>query len=155
MAEGGTDVDRQPVVLGPGGGRPYPMGRILAVFKADGVESGHGYSISEWWLEPRTKGPGAHSHPEDDVFYVLDGTMSILIGTRWVEAEAGSFVLVPGTVVHDFENRAVCAPGCSTSPPPGTSNGRCRTSPGGSSTIHRATRPNGARWADSGHRRHL
>ena len=42
------------------------MGRISSVFKADGEETAKGYSISEWWLEPHTKGPGAHAHPEDD-----------------------------------------------------------------------------------------
>lgn len=96
---------RKPVVLPPGGGRSYPMGRIQAVFKADGVESENRYSISEWWLEPRTTGPGAHSHEEDDVFYVLAGTMSFLLGESWLDAEAGSFVLVPAGITHDFQNR--------------------------------------------------
>jgi mannose-6-phosphate isomerase-like protein (cupin superfamily) len=100
-----TDT-RDAVVLGPGEGREYPMGRLSAVFKADGAESGHRYSISEWWLEPHTKGPGPHSHPEDDVFYVLEGTMSVMVDTAWHEADAGSFVLVPGNVTHDFENRS-------------------------------------------------
>ena len=100
-----TDSARRPVVLGPGEGREYPMGRLSAVFKADGAETAHGYSISEWWLEPHTKGPGPHSHPEDDVFYVLAGTMSVRVDTDWIEATAGSFVLVPGNVTHDFENR--------------------------------------------------
>jgi len=96
---------RKPVVLRPGEGRSYPMGRISAVFKADGYETAGGYSISEWWLEPHTKGPGAHSHPEDDVFFVLEGTMSLLVSDSWFDAPAGSFVLVPGGVTHDFENR--------------------------------------------------
>ena len=88
-----------------GKGREYAMGRIAAVFKADGDETQGKYSISEWWLEPKTRGPGAHSHPEDDIFYVIEGTMSILIGEAWVNADRGSFVLVPGGVTHDFENR--------------------------------------------------
>lgn len=96
---------RAPVVLRPGQGRAYAMGRLSAVFKADGVESAHRYSISEWWLDPHTKGPGAHSHPEDDVFYVLGGTVSVLVATAWIDAPAGSFVLVPGGTTHDFENR--------------------------------------------------
>jgi mannose-6-phosphate isomerase-like protein (cupin superfamily) len=96
---------RRPVVLGPGEGREYAMGPLSAVFKADGSETKQRYSISEWWIDPHTKGPGAHSHPEDDVFYVLAGTMSVMVGTEWTEATAGSFVLVPGNVVHDFENR--------------------------------------------------
>lgn len=81
------------------------MGRIAAVFKADCEETAQGYSISEWWLDAHTKGPGAHSHPEDDIFYVLEGTMSLLAGDEWVHAPAGSFVLIPGGVKHDFENR--------------------------------------------------
>jgi mannose-6-phosphate isomerase-like protein (cupin superfamily) len=105
MSDSGNDTRRRPVVLGPDEGRTYPMGRLSATFKADAVETEQRYSISEWWLEPHTKGPGAHSHPEDDVFYVLAGTMSVRVDTDWVEATAGSFVLVPGNVTHDFENR--------------------------------------------------
>jgi mannose-6-phosphate isomerase-like protein (cupin superfamily) len=40
------------------------------------------------------------------VFYVLDGTMSVLVEDRWVDAPKGAFVLVPGGVTHDFENRS-------------------------------------------------
>lgn len=101
----GDRADRSAVVLGPDDGRHYDMGRIVAVFKADGAETSGGYSISEWWLEPHTTGPGPHSHAEDDTFYVLDGTMSVFVGDRWVDASKGAFVLVPGGVTHDFENR--------------------------------------------------
>jgi quercetin dioxygenase-like cupin family protein len=98
--------DRVPVVLGPGEGRAYAMGRIAAVFKADGAETQSRYSISEWQLEPHTKGPGAHSHPEDDIFFVTRGTMSLLLGSEWIDASQGSFVLVPAGTTHDFENRS-------------------------------------------------
>jgi mannose-6-phosphate isomerase-like protein (cupin superfamily) len=96
---------RAAVVLHPGEGRAYPMGRIGAVFKADGAETAGRYSISEWWLEPHTQGPGPHAHPEDDVFYVIEGTMSLLVDGHWVDAPRGAFVLVPGGATHDFENR--------------------------------------------------
>jgi mannose-6-phosphate isomerase-like protein (cupin superfamily) len=98
--------NRASVFLSPDEGRSYPMGRISAIFKADGDETQNGYSISEWWLEPGTQGPGAHSHPEDDIFYVIEGTMSLLIGDRWVDAPKGSFALAPGGLTHDFENRS-------------------------------------------------
>jgi mannose-6-phosphate isomerase-like protein (cupin superfamily) len=100
-----VSAPRKPVVLRPGEGRSYPMGRISALFKADGAETQNRYSISEWWLEAHTKGPGGHSHAEDDVFFVIEGTMSILVGDEWTHAAAGSFVLAPGGVTHDFENR--------------------------------------------------
>lgn len=98
--------DRPPIFLLPGEGRKYPMGRISALFLADKAETASRYSISTWWLEPHTKGPGPHSHPEDDVFFVIEGTMSFLLGDRWVDAPSGSFVLAPGGITHDFENRS-------------------------------------------------
>lgn len=96
---------RPPIFLRPNEGRVYPGGPVQAVFKADGAETGGLYSISEWWLEPHTKGPGAHSHEEDDVFFVIEGTMSFFLGDHWVDAPKGSFVLAPGGMLHDFENR--------------------------------------------------
>ena len=96
---------RKPIVLTPNEGRRYEMGSMSAIFKADCAETNGAYSISEWWLEPYSKGPGAHSHPEDDVFYVLEGVMSFLIGDKWIDAPKGSFVLAPAGTTHDFENR--------------------------------------------------
>ena len=92
--------------LPPGGGRSYSLGRMNAVFKADHGETGSAYSVSEWWLDPHTTGPGAHSHADNvELFYVLAGVASILAGEEWLEAPAGSFVRIPSTVMHDFENR--------------------------------------------------
>lgn len=102
MAKRGS---RTGVHLRPGKGRRYPMGPLEAIFKADGAETRGRYSISEWWLEPHTRGPGPHLHEEDDVFYVLEGTLSFLVGKRWIEAPKGSFVIAPGGTKHDFENR--------------------------------------------------
>jgi quercetin dioxygenase-like cupin family protein len=98
-------TDRHPLVLAPGEGRSYPMGRLSVVFKAGGAETADRYSMSEWWLDPHTRGQAAHSHPPDDAFFVLEGTMSFLVGDEWVDASAGSFILVPGGVIHAFENR--------------------------------------------------
>jgi mannose-6-phosphate isomerase-like protein (cupin superfamily) len=96
---------RRPVVLGPGEGRAHPTGdRVSAVFKADGAESDGRCSISEWWLEPHTKGPGPHDHPDDDLFFLLAGSMRFLLGDEWVTVEAGGFVLVPGGMTHAFDN---------------------------------------------------
>ncbi len=97
---------RKPIILAPGEGRDYSMGTMSAQFKADCAETEGAYSISEWWLEPYSKGPGAHSHPEDDVFYVIEGVMSFLVGDKWIDAPKGSFVLAPAGITHDFENRS-------------------------------------------------
>ncbi|MGH3452410.1 MAG: cupin domain-containing protein [Haloechinothrix sp.] len=99
-----SGAERQPVVLQPDEGRPYEMGGMQALFKADGPETAGRYNVSEWWLDPHTLGPGAHSHDEDDVFYVIEGTMDFLVQGEWIHAPRGSFVLVPGGVTHDFKN---------------------------------------------------
>jgi mannose-6-phosphate isomerase-like protein (cupin superfamily) len=39
-------------------------------------------------------------HPEDGVFYVLDGTMTFLVGDRWFDAPKGSFVLAPRPAIR-------------------------------------------------------
>jgi mannose-6-phosphate isomerase-like protein (cupin superfamily) len=37
---------------------------------------------------------------------VIEGIMSVLVGERWIHATKGAFVLVPGGMIHDFENRS-------------------------------------------------
>lgn len=100
-----TKTKRSPVHVAPGKGRSYEMGPVRAVFKADGGETRGKYSISEWWLDPYTRGPGAHEHEEDDVFFVIEGTMSFFIGGAWLDAPKGSLVIAPANTPHDFENR--------------------------------------------------
>jgi mannose-6-phosphate isomerase-like protein (cupin superfamily) len=96
---------RKPVVLQPEQGRVYAMGQMRAIFKADGEETADRYSISEWWLEPRTRGPGVHQHSDDHVFYVIAGTVSLRTNDDWLQAAQGTYVVIPGGTPHDFENR--------------------------------------------------
>ena len=94
------------IYLPPNGGRTYELGAMRAIFKADEEETNQRYSISEWCMEPYTDGPGAHSHEKNhDIFYILEGTASILIGDTWIDASSGSFILVPENTIHDFKNR--------------------------------------------------
>ncbi|MBB2972984.1 cupin domain-containing protein [Mesorhizobium sp. RMAD-H1] len=92
--------------LSPDGGRTYRLGTMTAIFKADEDETDGHYSVSEWWLEPNTTGPGAHAHEaNDELFYVIEGTASILAGDKWLEAPKGTFLRIPAGITHDFENR--------------------------------------------------
>jgi mannose-6-phosphate isomerase-like protein (cupin superfamily) len=96
---------RAPIHVPPNEGRAFHMGSVQAVFKADCDETRGRYAISEWWLDPYTRGPGAHEHEEDDVFFVIEGTMSFFVGGKWLDAPKGSLVIAPGGTPHDFENR--------------------------------------------------
>lgn len=96
----------RPIILGPGEGRRYAMGTMSAVFKADEAETGAAYSISEWFLEPHSSGPGPHSHDaNDDIFYVIEGVMSLRVGDDWIDLHPGGFVRAPAGTKHDFANR--------------------------------------------------
>ena len=95
------------IILRPDEGRRYHLGKMKAVFKADETETDEQYSVSEWWLEPQSEGPGAHRHEcNDEIFYVLEGTASFLVGEEWVDAPKGSFLKIPATIQHDFANRS-------------------------------------------------
>ena len=94
------------LILTEGQGRVYDCGTMTAIFKADENETAENYSVSEWWLEPNSEGPGAHSYENnDEVFYVLEGTTSFLTGDKWIDAEKGTFLRIPAKTVHDFKNK--------------------------------------------------
>ena len=96
-----------PVIWGPGEGRHYGMGVLNAVFKADDQETQGRFSISEWWLDARHEGPGAHKHDEnEEVFYVLEGVVCIFIGEQWHTMPKGSLCIIPRGVMHDFRNES-------------------------------------------------
>ena len=94
------------ILLKPNEGRRYNLGTMKAIFKADETETDEQYSVSEWWLEPNSHGPGLHCHEDnDEIIYVLEGTISFLIGEGWVDAVKGSFLKIPEGINHDFANR--------------------------------------------------
>ena len=101
----GSDKSRKALITRPAQGRVYDMGRMRAVFHADGEETAGRYSLSQWWLQPRTAGPGSHAHDDDHIYHVLAGTLSVSIDGEWAQASCGSYVLIPGGTPHDFENR--------------------------------------------------
>src|SRR5262249_3250124 len=79
---------------------------ISATFKADRAETGHTFSVSEWWLAPDTHGPPVHFHPEDHAWYIVEGTMSVYVDGDWFHLPRGGFIVIPSGAKHTFENRA-------------------------------------------------
>jgi len=92
----------------PDEGRQYQLGPMTAKFVADGDETGLRLSVSEWWLEPNSVAPevpAPHSHPEDHLFYVLAGEVSVQLEDEWHTAGPGTYIFIPGGTQHTFENR--------------------------------------------------
>jgi quercetin dioxygenase-like cupin family protein len=93
------------VVLGAEGGRSYDCGSMVARFLADGEETADTYSVSEWTLAPGCRGVGAHRHESnDDVFYVVAGTVTFQVDGVDHLVGPGGFVRAAPGVEHDFRN---------------------------------------------------
>ena len=103
-------------------------------FKEDGAEGAGLDSISEWWLEPHTPGPGAFTL--DDVFYVIETmiTWSVTAGC----ASKGAFVLAPGAFFTTSRTGAQHARALSTFPRPVPLSRACPRSANGSVRLARS-----------------
>jgi quercetin dioxygenase-like cupin family protein len=94
-----------PVVLMPGEGDVVGSGPASAVMKATSDTTSGAFSMSETTIAPGFAGPPPHSHKElTDTFYVLEGTLTIRAGERFLEVPAGGYALIPPGVVHTFSN---------------------------------------------------
>lgn len=134
------------IVLPPGGGRRYACGPMQSVFLADGEETDSRYSVSIWWVDPNRPGPGAHAHEaNDELFFVIEGTMTFLVGDRHVDAGAGTFLRIPAGA----RTGPPTPPASSTCSSRAGSRCRCRRSSNGT-VRRRRDAPSamvaGARW---------
>ena len=72
--------------------------------------SGDAFMIAEWRDAggppgpPRLIAPPHLHHHDDEAWYVLEGTLRILVGGKEVEARAGAGVFVPRGTPHTYWN---------------------------------------------------
>ena len=94
------------VVVGPGGGRPIPLGDAGTVhLKAGRRDTGGTMSAYEFAAPPETAGSPVHLHRGwDELFYVVEGEMTFLIDEVEHAASAGAFVIIPRGIPHTFWN---------------------------------------------------
>jgi mannose-6-phosphate isomerase-like protein (cupin superfamily) len=94
------------LLIGPEDGNVIinPLGGKMVV-KLHDADSGGAYSIHDNVIPAGSPGPRPHIHRHhDEVFYVLEGQISVQIGMQHVSASAGSFVIVPRGEVHRPSN---------------------------------------------------
>jgi mannose-6-phosphate isomerase-like protein (cupin superfamily) len=93
------------IVRGSGEGESILGGAVL--FKVEGRDGEGTFSLSETTLPPGFPGPVPHTHERLlDSFYVLDGTLTVRLGDREVEASSDSYAVVPPGNGHTFANRS-------------------------------------------------
>jgi quercetin dioxygenase-like cupin family protein len=102
-----TTPSSLPVVLGPGDGDRITVGASSLSIKAEAATTGGTFFMSETEIEPGFPGPPPHTHEHmHDMFYVLEGVLTLLVDGETVEARPGTFVCAPPGTVHTFTNRS-------------------------------------------------
>lgn len=82
------------------------MGNRLRLH-AGAAETGGRLALVEYHAAPGFPGPARHIHPEfDEVFVVLEGSLTLVQRDDTLIAGAGDSVVVPGSVPHTFANLA-------------------------------------------------
>jgi mannose-6-phosphate isomerase-like protein (cupin superfamily) len=80
-------------------------GPTTVTIKATGDQTNESFYLGEVVLQPGFPGPPPHRHRRlHDMFYVLEGSLTVRVDDRSLELEPGSFVCVPPGVVHTFSN---------------------------------------------------
>lgn len=90
----------------PGEGETHALGASRVTIKATSDDTAGAFFLSEVTVEPGFPGPPPHTHEHlTDMFYVLEGTLTVRAGDETVEAPAGTFACFPPGTVHTFANR--------------------------------------------------
>ena len=77
----------------------------MIIIKAGGDDTAGSFFLSETTVDPGFPGPPLHRHERlHDMFYVLDGVLTMRLGDETHELGPGTFVCVPPGVAHTFSN---------------------------------------------------
>lgn len=92
----------QTTVLGPDDGSHFEFLNNRATVKLAGAAS-KTMSVVEF-LAPRGFGPPQHRHnSEDELFFVLEGSLRFFTGDEEIDGPEGSFAFLPHSVPHSFQ----------------------------------------------------
>lgn len=81
----------------------YWMFDILWVIKAHAAKTDNKFSLIEQTM-PFNSGPPPHYHKDmDEMFYIMDGEMTIWIEGKIHKLSAGTFAMIPKGTVHYFK----------------------------------------------------
>ena len=82
-------------------------GASSVTIKATGKDTGGTLYVGEGVLEPGFPGPPPHVHEQlHDMFYVLEGTLTLRVDDETLGLGPGSFACVPPGTVHTFSNNS-------------------------------------------------
>lgn len=93
------------VVHRPGEGERHSAGSSEILIKATGEDTAGSFFLSETTIAAGFPGPPPHRHERlHDMFYVLEGVLTVQLGEETHQLGPGTFVCVPPGVAHAFRN---------------------------------------------------
>jgi quercetin dioxygenase-like cupin family protein len=105
-------ASQAPVARTPGATRAGAGEYVFDLAKLNKIKGGPDYSSVEGGCVegdrmivalmrmPAGTGAEAHSHPNEQWIYILEGTFNAKVGDKEVQAKAGSLVYIPSNTVH-------------------------------------------------------
>ncbi len=95
------------VIHKAGEGEAVAAGGASIVLKASTEETDGAFVLAETVVEPGFPGPPPHFHERlHDVFYILEGTLTVLVDDTEHEMGPGDFAHISPGTVHTFSNRS-------------------------------------------------
>lgn len=87
-------------------GEAYWVMGAKYTFKVNGADNGGAYMMFEADVPP-APGPPPHLHTrEDEMFYVLEGELTVMLDGAVSKAPAGTTIILPRNIKHTFWNES-------------------------------------------------
>jgi mannose-6-phosphate isomerase-like protein (cupin superfamily) len=92
----------KPYALAEGEGRSYEWHDVVFTIKAAAAETDGVLAI---WEVTTRKGeePRIHMHEEDEIFYVLSGSLTFRCGGRSFKVKENGFMFLPRSIPHSYK----------------------------------------------------
>jgi mannose-6-phosphate isomerase-like protein (cupin superfamily) len=105
LTEAKTDLKDDSFVLGPGEGKAIVAPGSTLLIRVRGEDTGGAWAAVETTMPPGTPGPPLHINTrEDEMLYVVTGTLRLQLGERMVDIPPGALAFVPRGSTHTFCN---------------------------------------------------
>jgi len=100
----GEATGKGAIFVAPGEGRSLWVADGMMTSKASADDTSGAYALTDSTVPPQG-GPSPHRHHrEDEVFWLLEGELGVLVGQSTFRVGAGSFVYLPKGVLHSYRN---------------------------------------------------
>lgn len=94
------------LILGAGESTRDLGGRSGFLPRITGEETAGAIFIADGFIPPKHAGPALHVHSrEDEIYLVIEGTLTVQVGDSLSEVGAGGLVWLPRGIPHTFANR--------------------------------------------------